>query len=65
MGVGGQLHAPAALPHGNDPVPIVQEAALDGCEKSRPHQDFFFLFISFHIHNKNNKNNQNITISLK
>jgi hypothetical protein len=26
MRVGGQLHAPAALPPGNDPVPIVQEA---------------------------------------
>jgi hypothetical protein len=24
--VGGQHHAPAALPPGNDPVPIVQEA---------------------------------------
>ena len=26
MGVGGQLHAPAALPRERDPVPIVQEA---------------------------------------
>ena len=26
MGVGGQRHAPAALPPGKDPVPIVQEA---------------------------------------
>ena len=26
MGVGVQLHAPAALPPGNDPVPTVQEA---------------------------------------
>ena len=26
MGVGGQHHAPAALPSGKDPVPIVQEA---------------------------------------
>ena len=26
MGVGGQHHAPAALPPGKDPVPIVQEA---------------------------------------
>jgi len=25
MGVGGQRHAPAALPPGKDPVPIVQE----------------------------------------
>ena len=25
-GVGGQRHAPAALPHGKDQVPIVQEA---------------------------------------
>ena len=27
MGVGGQHHAPAALPRERDPVPIVQEAA--------------------------------------
>ena len=26
MGEGGQRHAPAALPPGKDPVPIVQEA---------------------------------------
>ena len=26
MGVGGQRHAPVALPPGKDPVPIVQEA---------------------------------------
>jgi len=26
MGVGGQRHAPAALPVGKDPIPIVQEA---------------------------------------
>jgi hypothetical protein len=26
MGVGGQLHAPAAFTLGKDPVPIVQEA---------------------------------------
>ena len=26
MGVGGQRHAPAALPPGKTPVPIVQEA---------------------------------------
>ena len=26
MGVGGQHHAPAALPPGKDPVPIVQES---------------------------------------
>ena len=26
MGVGGQSQAPAALPPGKDPVPIVQEA---------------------------------------
>jgi len=25
MGVGGQRHAPAALPPGKDPVPILQE----------------------------------------
>ena len=28
MGVGGQHYAPAALPPGKDPVPIVQEAGL-------------------------------------
>ena len=44
-GVGGQRQAPAALPPGKDPVPIVQEAGfepragLDGCGKSRPHRD--------------------------
>ena len=26
MGVGGQRHAPTALPPGKDPVPILQEA---------------------------------------
>jgi hypothetical protein len=26
MGIGGQRHAPAALPQERDPVPIVQEA---------------------------------------
>jgi len=26
MGVGGQRHAPAVLPRGKDPVPIVKEA---------------------------------------
>ena len=42
MGVGGRLHAPAALPPGKDPVPIVQEAgwapgpAWTGEGKSRP-----------------------------
>jgi hypothetical protein len=41
MGVGGQHHAPAALPTGKDPVLIVQEAGyaegagLDGRGKSR------------------------------
>jgi hypothetical protein len=39
MVVGGQRHAPAALPAGRDPVHIVQEArvgpraVLDGCGK--------------------------------
>jgi len=26
MGLGGERHAPAALPPGKDPVPVVQEA---------------------------------------
>jgi len=42
MWVGGQHHAPAALPPGKNPVPIVYEAGwagLDGCGKSRPHRD--------------------------
>jgi len=44
MGVGDQLHAPAASTPGKDPVPIEQEAGCtpgpvwtDG--KSRPHRD--------------------------
>jgi len=43
--VGGQRHAPAALPPGKDPVPIVKEsgwaprADLDGCGKFLPHRD--------------------------
>jgi hypothetical protein len=47
MGVGGQRHAPAALPPGQDPVHIVKEAGyvdpgagLDGCGKSRPPPGF-------------------------
>ena len=44
MEVGGQHHAPAALPSGRDPVPIAQEAVglsavLDGCGKCSPHRD--------------------------
>jgi hypothetical protein len=41
MGVGGQQHAPAALPLESDPVPNVQDAEWDprpvwtGAEKSR------------------------------
>jgi hypothetical protein len=40
----GQHHAPAVLPPGKDPVPIVQEAGwapggLDVC----PYRDFFFV----------------------
>jgi hypothetical protein len=48
MGVGGQLHAPAALPPGKRPSTnciggwVGPTAGLDGCEKSRPHRDFFF-----------------------
>ena len=42
MGVGGLLHAPAALPPGNRPGThctggwVGPRAGLDGCEKSRP-----------------------------
>jgi hypothetical protein len=47
MRVGGQLHAPAALPPGKRPGThciggwVGPRAGLDGCEKSRPHRDFF------------------------
>jgi len=43
MGVGGQRHAPAALPPGKRPGThfiggwVVPRAGLDGCGKSRPH----------------------------
>ena len=43
MEVGGQHHAPAALPHRKDPVPIVQEAGwapgqvCTGAEDLAPH----------------------------
>jgi hypothetical protein len=52
MGVGGQLHAPAALPPGKRPGTyciggwVGPRAGLDGCEKSRPHRDFFFLILT-------------------
>ena len=45
MGVGGQLHTPAALPPAERPGThfiggwVGPRAGLDGCEKSRPHQD--------------------------
>jgi hypothetical protein len=45
MGVGGQLHAPAALPLGKRPGTyctggwVGPRAGLDGCWKSRPHRD--------------------------
>jgi hypothetical protein len=45
MGVGGQLHAPAALPLGKTPGThcragwVGPRAGLDGCKKSRPHRD--------------------------
>jgi hypothetical protein len=44
MRVGGQRHAPAALPPGNRPGThctggwVGPRAGLDGCEKSRPHR---------------------------
>jgi hypothetical protein len=46
MGVGGQRHAPAALPPGNRPGTyctggwVGPRAGLDGCEKSRPKPGF-------------------------
>jgi hypothetical protein len=45
MGVGGQLHTPAALPPGKRPGThciggcVCPRAGLDGCGKSRPHRD--------------------------
>jgi hypothetical protein len=45
MRVGGQFHAPAALPPGKRPGThciggwVGPRAGLDGCEKSRPHRD--------------------------
>jgi hypothetical protein len=45
MGVGGQLHAPAALPPGKRPFThckggwLSPRAGLDGCRKSRLHRD--------------------------
>ena len=45
MGVGDQHHAPAALPPGKTPVPIVQEAGWApalvwaGAENVAPHRD--------------------------
>jgi hypothetical protein len=47
MGMGGQIHAPAALHLGNRPGThfiggwVGLRAGLDSCEKSRPHRDFF------------------------
>jgi hypothetical protein len=43
MGVGGQNHAPAALPPGKTRYPCIggwlgPNAGLDGCRKSRPHR---------------------------
>jgi hypothetical protein len=46
MWVGGQLHAPAALPSGNRHGThciggwVCPRAGLDGCEKSRPLPEF-------------------------
>jgi hypothetical protein len=54
MWVGGQLHAPAALPSGKRPSTHFTggwvgppRAGLDGCEKSRPHRDFFSCPVIF------------------
>jgi hypothetical protein len=49
MRVGGHLHSPAALPpgkrHGTHFIGgwVGPRAGLEGCEKSRPNRDFFFL----------------------
>ena len=53
MGVGGQRHAPAALPSAKRPGThciggwVGARAGLDGCGKSRPHRDFFFRCVLF------------------
>jgi hypothetical protein len=45
MGLGGQHHAPAALPPGKTRIThctrglVDPRAGLDGCGKSRPHRD--------------------------
>jgi hypothetical protein len=45
MGLGGQHHAPAALPPGKTHITqctggwVGPRAGLDDCRKSRPHQD--------------------------
>ena len=45
MGLGGQHHAPAALPPGKTRIThctggwVGPRAGLDGCGKSRPHRD--------------------------
>jgi len=41
MGVGGQRHAPAALPPGKTRYPLYvgPRAGLDGCGNSRLHRD--------------------------
>jgi len=45
MGVGGQRHAPAALPRGKRPGIyciggcVGPKAGLEGCGKYRPHRD--------------------------
>jgi hypothetical protein len=41
-GEGGQHHSPSALPPGKARYPLYRvgpRAGLDGCEKSRPHQE--------------------------
>ena len=49
MRVGGQLHAPTALAPGKRPGThciggwVDPRTGLDGCGKSRPHRDFFFI----------------------
>jgi hypothetical protein len=57
MKVGGQLHAPAALPPGKRPSTqyiggwVYPRAGLDGCEKSRPHRYIFTSCIyNQHMH---------------
>ena len=77
-GVGGQTHAPAALPLGKRPGThciggwVGPRARLNGCEKSRPYRNFFFLvqkqnncsnLMSYHTYPFKNINKMKISLS--